>query len=323
MQSRPVIFDLSGAEIKVTDPVKSTNTVKVKQFTLNGRLFALNDPIGNNTTAVNARLQHGVTNGTLNQVDTVSTNGINSDPVTMAIEETLTFSDVNNAVWTNKANNEDYYWANSGYFQSLINDPTGDGVHYDNTNLTPTWHDISGITTPAVVNDSHAKHAEIKGIPGLPVATTAEEWILINNSDVGHPFHIHINPFFVTEVGQLSYEQFNDKKEWVMRAASINDLPNITPSDPAPTTPTAYEGNSLIPLFVGNWWDTAIVPPHGYVKLRYWSNVPNQTGVGSAAIVVDDFNKQGIWVFHCHILRHEDRGMMMPVVTQEKVCTKQ
>ena len=349
LQSRPVIFDLSGAEIKVTDPEKSTNTVKVKQFTLNGRLFALNDPIGNSTTAVNARLQHGVTNSTLNQVDTVSTDGINSDPVTMAIEETLTFSDVNTSAWTNSVASQSngtswlmswlwpwyepgpvipaektYYWANPGYFQSLVNDASGNGVQYDNTNLTPTWYDISGISTPAIVNTTNAKHAEIEGIPGLPVATTAEEWILINNSDVGHPFHIHINPFFVTEVGQLSYEQFSGgKKEWIIRATSTKNLPTITSSDPAPTTPTAYDGDSLIPSFVGNWWDTAIVPPHGYVKLRYWFNVPNQTGEGSAATVVDDFNKQGIWVFHCHILRHEDRGMMMPVITQEKVCTKQ
>ena len=37
--------------------------------------------------------------------------------------------------------------------------------------------------------------------PSLPLARTAEEWILINNSDVSHPFHIHINPFFVVEGG--------------------------------------------------------------------------------------------------------------------------
>ena len=35
-----------------------------------------------------------------------------------------------------------------------------------------------------------------------PVSTTQEEWLLINNSDLFHPFHIHISPFFVTEIGQ-------------------------------------------------------------------------------------------------------------------------
>ena len=48
----------------------------------------------------------------------------------------------------------------------------------------------------------------------------------------------------------------------------------------------------------------------------------NDSDIFGLEINWDDFNKQGIWVFHCHILRHEDRGMMMPVVTQKKVCTK-
>ena len=72
---------------------------------------------------------------------------------------------------------------------------------------------------------------------------------------------------------------------------------------------------------VGNWWDTIIVPPHGYVKVRYWMNVPNQTGEDANAIVTDDFNKIGVWVYHCHILRHEDRGMMMPIITQQKTTS--
>ncbi len=327
LQSRPIIFDISGAAITVTDTKNAKNTVAVNQFTLNGRQFALNDPIGNDTNRVNSRLAHGITNATLKQVDTtVEQVDAKSSSATLNIVEGLVLSD-HNPSWTNAVpasvgtDPATYYWTNPGYFQSLQYD-TKNGYSYtaDNTK-TAQWLDVSGLSTPAVVNSNHASSASIQGIPGKPVAQTAEEWVLVNNSDVGHPFHIHINPFFVTEVGQLSYEKFSDKSEWVMTAASVNPLPTLSSSQKAPTTPTIYEGNSAISHFVGNWWDTVIVPPHGYVKVRYWINVPNQTGLGQSASVMDNFNKEGVWVFHCHILRHEDRGMMMPVVSQKLITT--
>ena len=82
---------------------------------------------------------------------------------------------------------------------------------------------------------------------------------------------------------------------------------------------TVYKGEIGVDAIVGNWWDTIIIPAHGYVKVRYWFNVPEQTGLGASAKVKDDANRTGIWVYHCHILRHEDRGMMMPVVTKPQL----
>jgi hypothetical protein len=67
---------------------------------------------------------------------------------------------------------------------------------------------------------------------------------------------------------------------------------------------------------LNNWWDVIMLPPQGYVKFRRWINMPDQTPVqpGNPAtdfIVNDNANVFGSWVYHCHILRHEDRGMMM------------
>jgi len=105
----------------------------------------------------------------------------------------------------------------------------------------------------------------------------AEEWTLVNTSPTGvsHPFHIHVNPFQVTEV--------------------------YDPSQPK----SAFNGNPLPgPLL---WWDTISIPAsvtdattgvvtNGYVKMR-------------SRFV--DF--PGKFVLHCHILGHEDRGMMQLV----------
>ena len=79
---------------------------------------------------------------------------------------------------------------------------------------------------------------------------TTEEWEIFNDSDVFHPFHIHINPFQVIAINGRPVERYG------------------------------YE-------------DTIPLPPHGSVTMR---------------TRFLDFT--GRFVFHCHILAHEDAGMM-------------
>jgi len=90
-----------------------------------------------------------------------------------------------------------------------------------------------------------------------------EEWTIYNDNVAGtggpaHPFHIHVNPFQVTEI-------FN---------------------------PTAGPKPIQLPE-PWVWWDNVALPPGGYVKML-------------SRFV--DF--MGMYVAHCHILGHEDRGMM-------------
>jgi FtsP/CotA-like multicopper oxidase with cupredoxin domain len=88
-----------------------------------------------------------------------------------------------------------------------------------------------------------------------------EEWTLYNDGGAAHPFHIHINPFQVTEI--------------------LNPAASATPIQlPAPWI----------------WWDNVAIPQGGYIKMR--SRFVDFTGE---------------YVLHCHILGHEDRGMMQMV----------
>jgi FtsP/CotA-like multicopper oxidase with cupredoxin domain len=93
---------------------------------------------------------------------------------------------------------------------------------------------------------------------------TIEEWKVVNTSgnSIMHPFHIHINPFQITE-----YYDPSDP---------------TTNKDPLPT-----------PWI---WQDTKPIPAGGYFKMR---------------TRFADFI--GKYVLHCHILGHEDRGMMQLV----------
>ncbi len=89
---------------------------------------------------------------------------------------------------------------------------------------------------------------------------TAEEWLITNEPQINHPFHIHINGFFVMEI------RHHD--------GSV-ERPN--------------EGR-------GRWYDTIDVPFEGSVLVRHrFETFP------------------GVAVFHCHIIAHEDEGMMQVI----------
>ncbi|BCW06141.1 multicopper oxidase family protein [Arthrobacter sp. NtRootA1] len=81
-------------------------------------------------------------------------------------------------------------------------------------------------------------------------ADTVEEWTLLNDSPMEHPFHLHIWPMQVTEV--------NDR---MVKGVRLQDVVNV--------------------------------PANGRVKVR---------------VSFADFT--GRSVYHCHILDHEDLGMM-------------
>jgi FtsP/CotA-like multicopper oxidase with cupredoxin domain len=200
--------------------------------------------------------------------------------------------------WTNQVQGQTYV-TNPGYYVPIktYKDAKGNVVYnYDYAN-------------PGIRNN--------KAVTGLdestpPVSTTNEEWLLINNSDLFHPFHIHISPFFVTEIGQLNYDKTQPVgKQWGFNKLTLDD---------------ARDQTKPFSWVVGNWWDVITLPPHGYVKIKTWINVPSQfprdkANPDSDLMVKDNANVYGSWVLHCHILRHEDRGMMTMVNTVPRLTS--
>jgi FtsP/CotA-like multicopper oxidase with cupredoxin domain len=99
-----------------------------------------------------------------------------------------------------------------------------------------------------------------------------EEWTLTVGTDppVGHPFHIHVNPFQIVSI---------------LNPAG-NDVSGTTPDEDDPQYANLK----------GVWKDTVFVKP-GYrviTRTRYERYI-------------------GDFVLHCHILDHEDQGMMQNV----------
>ena len=160
---------------------------------------------------------------------------------------------------------------------------------------------------------------------------TAEEWVVKNQAtDKQHPFHIHINPFQILEL----FEPNNTSQPCP-----------VDPNNPATFDPNA-PGYKPCPqrVFPGPWvwWDTFPIPSGMSIDLGVKSSNPQQpyctklsdcpaklrpyitctaASAGNPADCTEtiagwfrsrsrfvDFTGQ--YVLHCHILIHEDRGMM-------------
>jgi len=162
----------------------------------------------------------------------------------------------------------------------------------DITSISETRHlkyQMEGRGTTPMIND---KTFEENRIDESMLLGTKQEWIIENYSTAAlagsplHPFHIHINPFQILEVfdptGSLnSVLSFNSAQFGVWGKVQF----------PAP-------GRFVLPA-PWVWWDTFPLPlakdanTPGYIRFRTWFT---------------DF--AGKFVDHCHILAHEDRGMM-------------
>lgn len=110
------------------------------------------------------------------------------------------------------------------------------------------------------------------------VVDVPEEWTLWNNSlAIQHPFHIHQNPFQLisqSDRGTYRYPVWRD----------VMPIPTATSPSKDPNAPLAWPPNSN-PKDASRPWGNAVI--------RY---------------VAKEFT--GGFVNHCHILGHEDRGMM-------------
>jgi L-ascorbate oxidase len=127
------------------------------------------------------------------------------------------------------------------------------------------------------------------------VLNQTQTWKIVNNSQQGinHPFHIHINPF---QVNQVVYplgkdDPFSEMYEQLNAAAAAGHpiWLDVLPL-PLPDTTVASQGNGIP--------NTA----YAVITQKYddFDGCPN----GSCG------PPTGSFVMHCHILGHEERGMM-------------
>jgi len=175
----------------------------------------------------------------------------------------------------------------------------------------------------------------------------AEEWKIVNETYggriVSHPFHIHINPFQIVEVFSPN-DTLPDPKDpkktipkyiFDQKARTSPSQCYLDPNNPktwkpcttpcgtacgtACTTPCAACGTQCIPPATPKnliWWDVFPIPSG--IKATDAAGKPIIDPTTNQQVLVPGYFKMrsrfvdypGFYVLHCHILAHEDRGMM-------------
>ena len=156
-------------------------------------------------------------------------------------------------------------------------------------------------------------------------------WTIRSPDIQTHPFHIHVNPLYVLEAGSSM--------------AEIDSIMSFYPDYTAPWSTSEARGQVVEKV----WRDTVMVPPFGFVRVQMCfdaspparvmspgetkllrghgeykcpytytpaSNVPsndNEMSYSPECLDVKENTFQGKFVFHCHFLPHEDKGLMRNV----------
>jgi FtsP/CotA-like multicopper oxidase with cupredoxin domain len=160
---------------------------------------------------------------------------------------------------------------------------------------------------------------------------TVEEWKITNataNPNISHPFHIHVNPFQVVEVFRPNDTVPNpDPKKPPLPKYIFYPSSNLAPGQcilnpndptswhPCPPPPSPTPPPPAPPRV---WWDVFPIPS-GIVATG--EDGKPILGPDNKQILVPGYFKMrsrfvdypGYFVLHCHILAHEDRGMMTTV----------
>jgi FtsP/CotA-like multicopper oxidase with cupredoxin domain len=172
---------------------------------------------------------------------------------------------------------------------------------------TPTPGQAYGMHT---INGLKFDESNPKDVISLTLGSV-EEWKVVNATYgplISHPFHIHINPFQIVEVFAPN-ETVADPKKGVLNkyifdgsALTNPDLQcSVNPQDQS-TWKDCHNDTSDAPRV---WWDVFPIPSG---TTQRTVNIPGYFRMRSRFV---DF--AGEYVTHCHILAHEDRGMMMMV----------
>lgn len=195
----------------------------------------------------------------------------------------------------------------------------------------------NGLNSPGI-----ASSFPLDGISELPRVGATELWEIINLTADAHPIHTHLFQFQI-----LNRQGFNDSefdgytKAWAEAFGSplpqscdnidpLNPCPGYGPPLPynVPNADGAVGGNPAISpylssnpeppdLFESGWKDTARVLP-GEVMRILVRVAPTSTPIGSARPGKNSYRfdptKGPGYVWHCHIIDHEDNEMMRPFI---------
>lgn len=147
-------------------------------------------------------------------------------------------------------------------------------------------------------------------ITELPKVGTTEDWVIVDLTMDSHPIHLHLVQFQIVSRQKISAEYSDD---WI--ALQRQQLGNVTAMPPwpldfipkeLPVEPYLQGAPTPTPPNEQGWKDTVQMNPFEVTVIRArWAS---QDG---SPYTFDATQGPG-YVWHCHILDHEDNEMMRP-----------
>ncbi|MDQ5846062.1 MAG: multicopper oxidase domain-containing protein [Acidobacteriota bacterium] len=172
-------------------------------------------------------------------------------------------------------------------------------VRVRNLTLVEIADPETGVPLKALVNNLSFDTTQIE----MPVVDTVEQWNIINTTGDTHPIHLHLVQFQV-----LGRQKFNVDAFLETYYSELEDPENAGAGPwPAPSADTFTRGSMKGPdANETGWKDTVRANPGEITRIV----VP--FGADAAPGVPFGQSFTGDYVFHCHILEHEDNEMMLP-----------
>lgn len=163
----------------------------------------------------------------------------------------------------------------------------------------------AGIPIMALLNNRRFHSTDVTTVQ----SDTLEQWELINTTEDAHPIHLHFTQFQVLNRQRFDVGSYLSATGYVDPATGL-----VTPGrgNSVPVTPFLIGRPKEAPANEQGWKDTVVAMPGEVTRIR----VPFGAAAAGGAPLAIGSSFKGEYVWHCHILEHEDNDMMQRYVIE-------
>lgn len=144
----------------------------------------------------------------------------------------------------------------------------------------------------------------------LPVVGSTEDWYIVNLTVDAHPIHLHLIQFKV--VCRQKFEVDRYTNDWLKLNSDLGNPPWITTPKSLRTAPYIIGDPDFRESNEAGWKDTVKAYPGEITRIRVRFAPQNAKSCPGENLFPFDPTTGPGYVWHCHMLDHEDNEMMRP-----------